>query len=137
LHAILPAASSVPAVFLIVPALALAYGIARAWSGHRGSLARALTASAGIALAAVGLHMIAGHLLTGPPAPPVPLWLALSRSFQAPGARIADGSEVAASSRKRREKIRKQLASAKKGHEANRREEDGEVAEAQGSWPGR
>jgi NAD(P)H-quinone oxidoreductase subunit 5 len=77
LHAILPAASSVPAVFLIVPALALAYGIARAWSGHRGSLARALTASAGIALAAVGLHMIAGHLLTGPPAPPVPLWLAL------------------------------------------------------------
>jgi hypothetical protein len=52
------------------------------------------------------------------------LWLALARSFQAPGARIADGSEVPVAARKRREKVRKDLAAAKKGHEAMRREKE-------------
>lgn len=76
LHAVFPAPVATPFVFLAVLALALAYGIARAWSGHRGSLGRALAASAGIGLAALGLHLAAGHLLPLPTPPVIPVWLA-------------------------------------------------------------
>lgn len=77
LHALVPAAVATPFAFLAILALALAYGIARAWSGHRGSVRRALAAASGIALAALGLHLAAGHLLPEPAAPVVPLWLGI------------------------------------------------------------
>lgn len=77
INALLPSAAAVPVVFLIVLALAIAYGIARAWSGHSSSLGHAFAASAGIALAALGLHLAAGYLMPGTATPNVPLWLGL------------------------------------------------------------
>lgn len=75
LHTLAPASVATPFAFLAILALALAYGIARAWSGHRGGLMRALAAATGIAFAALGLHLAAGSLLPEPAAPAVPLWL--------------------------------------------------------------
>jgi NAD(P)H-quinone oxidoreductase subunit 5 len=77
LHALIPATVAVPTVFLVVLALSLAYGIARAWSGHRAVLGRAVMVSAGVAIAALGLHLAAGHLMPDPAAPAIPLWLGL------------------------------------------------------------
>ncbi len=77
LHMLLPATTATPVVFLSILALALAYGIARASSGHPGSLPRAFAAALGIALAGLGLHMVAGLLLPAPVAPPIPVWLSL------------------------------------------------------------
>lgn len=75
LHALIPAATSVPVAFHIILALALAYGIGRAWSGHRASLGRALAVAAGIALAGLGLHLAAGLVMPDLAAHQVPGWL--------------------------------------------------------------
>lgn len=75
LHLMLPAAIAGPVVFPAIIALGLAYGIARAWSGNRGSLPRSIAAAAGIAVTALALHMAAGNLLPGPAAPAAPAWL--------------------------------------------------------------
>ncbi|MCB1095442.1 MAG: NADH-quinone oxidoreductase subunit L [Verrucomicrobiae bacterium] len=75
LHVAFPNAMETPVVFLVVLALALAYGIARAWSGHRSNTTRMLGAAAGIVIVALGLHLSAGRLLPAPAAPSVPAWL--------------------------------------------------------------
>ena len=74
-HFLLPGASETPTAFLIILALALAYGIARATSGNLGSLPRAIAAALGIACVALAFHFVAGYLLPTPVAPPVPVWL--------------------------------------------------------------
>ncbi len=75
LHALIPGAASVPIAFHIILALALAYGIGRAWSGHRTSLKRALAVAAGIALAGLGLHLAAGLVLPDLATHHAPGWL--------------------------------------------------------------
>ena len=77
LHALIPTAAPVLIVFHIVLALALAYGIARAWSGHQKILIHSLVVSAIIALLTLGLHLTAGRLLPGPSTPHIPLWLVI------------------------------------------------------------
>ena len=74
-HFLLPGASETPTAFLIILALALAYGIARATSGNLGSLPRAIAAALGIACVALAFHFVAGYLLPTPVAPPGPVWL--------------------------------------------------------------
>lgn len=76
LHLALPAITSTPTVFLVILALAVAYGIARAVSAHAALLPRAILASIGIVLIALALHLVAAHLLPDNAAPPVPAWLA-------------------------------------------------------------
>ena len=75
LHFLLPSSVATPTAFLVILALALAYGIARATSGNLGSLPRAITAAVGIACVGLTLHFVAGQLLPTPVAPPVPAWL--------------------------------------------------------------
>lgn len=75
LHWLAPAAAVVPLAFHLILALALAYGIARAWSGHRASLTRALVVAAGIVLSSMLLHAAAGFVLTGMAEHKAPVWL--------------------------------------------------------------
>lgn len=75
MHTLIPTATHVPRIFLLILALALAYGIARAASGHRQSLPRALATAAAIALTALSLHLAAGHLLPSPASHLPPAWL--------------------------------------------------------------
>ena len=77
LNLAIPAAVAMPFVFLLILVFAIAYGIARACSGHPGSLSRALAAAVGVTIAGLGLHLAAGYLLPIPAAPPVPAWLAI------------------------------------------------------------
>ncbi len=77
LHMLIPTAVATPVVFLLILTFAIAYGIARAWSGHPGSLPRAFAAAIGVTLAGLALHLAAGYLLPLPAAPPVPTWLAV------------------------------------------------------------
>ena len=74
LHAVAPG-SSTPIAFHLVLALAIAYGIGRAWSGHRASLGRALLAAGGVALASLGLHLAAVQALPDTVIHRPPLWL--------------------------------------------------------------
>jgi NAD(P)H-quinone oxidoreductase subunit 5 len=76
-HVFAPTSAATPFAFLTILALALAYGIARAWCGHRANLGRALASAVGIALIAIGLHLAAGYLMPEPAGPAVPLWLAI------------------------------------------------------------
>ena len=76
-HLLFPSVPETPLVFLSILVLALAYGIARAWSGYPASLPRALAAALGIAVAGLGLHAIAGFILPYPAASPIPAWLSL------------------------------------------------------------
>lgn len=75
MHSMIPSAASVPVAFHVILALALAYGIGRAWSGHRGSLPRALTVAVAITTAALGLHVTAGLILPDFPEHHAPGWL--------------------------------------------------------------
>jgi NAD(P)H-quinone oxidoreductase subunit 5 len=75
LHSTAAGSAAVPLVFPLILALALAYGIGRAWSGHRGSLWRAVGTAAVIAPAALGLHLAAAHLLPSLPLHQPPAWL--------------------------------------------------------------
>lgn len=74
-YAIAKSESQTPFVFLLILVFAIAYGIARAASGHRGSLARALTAAAAITLIGLILHLLSGYILFLPVVPEVPVWL--------------------------------------------------------------
>jgi NAD(P)H-quinone oxidoreductase subunit 5 len=75
MHGLFPQVAPVPVAFHVILALALAYGIGRAWSGHRASLTRALAAAGGIAAAALGLHLAAGLVLPDASAHRSPGWL--------------------------------------------------------------
>ena len=75
LHWLAPATAMVPLAFHVILALALAYGIGRAWSGHRASLTRALVVAAGIVLSSMLLHAAAGLVLTGMAEHKAPVWL--------------------------------------------------------------
>lgn len=68
-------AAAVPLVFHWILALALAYGIGRAWSAYRGSLWRALLAAAGTVAAAMLLHLVSGKMLEGYVVHQAPVWL--------------------------------------------------------------
>ncbi len=74
LHVLAPHAPVTPGIFSVVLALALAYGIARAWSsgGRIPTLERAFTGAAAIATLSAGLHAGATALLSGFPATPPP-----------------------------------------------------------------
>lgn len=74
LHTLAPAAPVHPGVFGVVLALALAYGIARAWSSGRsaGTTVRAFTAAAAIATLSLGLHAGASALFSRFPVTPPP-----------------------------------------------------------------
>ena len=76
-HLMIPETTPTPLIFLVILALALAYGIARAASGHPGSLPRAIAAALGIAVVALALHLVAAHLLPSPAAPATPPLLIL------------------------------------------------------------
>lgn len=65
MHLLLPEVSATPVVFLVILALSLAYGMARAWSSHKIGKLRACAAAAGITLAALSLHLAAGYMLPG------------------------------------------------------------------------
>lgn len=75
LHWLAPSAAMVPLAFHLILALALAYGIGRAWSGHRASLTRALIAAACVVLSSMLLHAAAGWVLTGMVEYKAPVWL--------------------------------------------------------------
>lgn len=75
LHRFASVQPATPAVFLVILAFSLAYGIGRAWSGHARSLPRALAAAAGVAVAACALHLIAAGFLPLPEAPATPTWI--------------------------------------------------------------
>ena len=73
---LVPAPFSPPLALEVVLVLALAYGIARGWSAHRGSLVRVMAGAAGIAFAAPLLHRAAAFLVPGPSGPAIPIWVA-------------------------------------------------------------
>ena len=75
LHLLPSSGSSVPFAFHIVLALAIAYGIGRAWSAYRGSLFRAFIAACAIAAISMLLHFAAGNILNEMPVYQAPMWL--------------------------------------------------------------
>jgi NAD(P)H-quinone oxidoreductase subunit 5 len=75
LHWLAPSAAMIPMAFHLILALAIAYGIGRAWSGHRASLTRALLVAAGVVLSSMLLHAAAGLLVTGMTEHKAPAWL--------------------------------------------------------------
>lgn len=77
LHALVPTTVATPVVFLLILTFAIAYGIARAMSGHKGSLPRAIAAGIGVTVAGLALHLAAGYLLPLPVPPPNPIWLVI------------------------------------------------------------
>lgn len=85
MHALLPSAPHAPVVFVMILALALAYGIARAVSADRGAgtILSALVFAAGIALAGLGLHAGAETLFARLPGvtPPLPLLVFVGAVF--------------------------------------------------------
>lgn len=74
LQALLPAADVHPGIFASILALALAYGIARAWSAGGGwrTVTKGFMAAMVIALLSLGLHAGASVLLVHPPRPQLP-----------------------------------------------------------------
>lgn len=81
LHWLAPSAAMIPMAFHLILALAIAYGIGRAWSGHRASLTRALVVASGIVLSSMLLHTAAGSLVTGMTEHKAPAWLIVWVSF--------------------------------------------------------
>jgi NAD(P)H-quinone oxidoreductase subunit 5 len=73
-HALLPKVPASSQIFGIVLALAVAYGVARAWSSGGGArtLGRSLLAGAVITGLSLGLHALASGLLTDLPQTPAP-----------------------------------------------------------------
>jgi len=74
LHLLDPNATATPGIFSVVLALALGYGIARAWSsgGRIRTMARAFTGAAAIVTVSVGLHAGATTLWNVFPVTPAP-----------------------------------------------------------------
>jgi len=72
---IAPVVAGTSAVFLVIITFAIAYGIARAWSGNPRTLPRALAAAAAVAFLACLLHSLAGSFLPFAAAPEAPTWL--------------------------------------------------------------
>ncbi len=76
-YAIVQSESTTPFVFLLILVFAIAYGIARAASGHRGSLLRALGAAAAITTVGLVLHLLSAYILPMPVMPDVPVLLVI------------------------------------------------------------
>ncbi|MGA0845160.1 MAG: hypothetical protein ACO3RV_01350, partial [Luteolibacter sp.] len=64
-----------PAAFYVIIALALAYGIGRAWSGNRAILSRALVAAGLVGATGIVLHLAIGQLIPDWPKHQPPAWI--------------------------------------------------------------